>query len=114
MKLSLLLSGLAVFALTFTSCDSESSSTKPSTSLEVTVKSSGGTAQSSASVKVMEQGSSVEETSGTTNSSGQATIKLKGDKMYLIQATKGTMSGSTRLTNMLMSGSSYTTSVTIQ
>ncbi|MCC2546370.1 hypothetical protein LJY25_07930 [Hymenobacter sp. BT175] len=112
MKHRLLFSALALFATTLTSC--EITETVPDSNLEVTVTNSAGTLQSGASVKVMKTGSTTADESSSTNSFGKATFTLDGDQRYTVEASKGSLGGTTSVTNMLVAGNSYTVTVVIR
>lgn len=111
MKKILLFCSLLFLLVGFSACEEAED---PKTELVITVKDGSGATQSGAEVTVMKQVDNTTLATGTTGSNGKATLDIPGSTLVTVMAIKGSMGGSTRITNFMDSGKSYTINVTIQ
>lgn len=111
MKKILLFCSLLFLVFGFSACEEGED---PKAELVVTVKDASGATQSGAEVTAMNQVDDSSITTATTGSNGKATLEIPGSTLVTVVAIKGSKGGSTRITNFMDSGKSYTINVTIQ
>ena len=108
----LLLPIMFLFMVAFSGCETEDEI--EFATLTVTVQNANGTLQSGADVEIFDQLTLATESEKVTGSNGKAEFKLSESKLYSVLASKGSLQGGFKISNILFTGDTYEITVTIR